>query len=68
MKLDVKKISIAMARNCFSVNDIVEKTKIGRTTVSKIINGRKEPSLKFAGLIARALNVDITDLLADDVQ
>lgn len=66
MNVDVNKIRIAQANECLSVNELVEKTGLGRTTVSKIINGCSAPSLKSIGLIAKALNVDVKDLLLDD--
>ncbi|NFA43697.1 XRE family transcriptional regulator [Clostridium botulinum] len=65
MNLDLRKLKIAQAKACLSTNDIVEQTKLGRSTVSKIFNGSTEPSTKSAGLIAKALNVDITELLLD---
>lgn len=55
-----------MAKECLSVNDLVKKSKLGRATVSKIINGKQKPSTKSLGLIAKALKVDVTELLADE--
>ncbi len=66
MNLDLQKLKIAQAKACISVNDIVAKTGLGRSTISKILNGVNTPSVKSAGLIARALNVDITSLLKDE--
>lgn len=66
MNVDANKIRIAQANECLSVNELVEKTGLGRTTVSKIINGCSTPSLKSIGLIAKALNVDVKDLLLDE--
>lgn len=66
MNLDINKIKIAQAKACISVNEIVEKTGLGRATVSKILNGVNAPSVKSAGLIAKALNVDVTELLIDE--
>ena len=66
MNLDIKKIKISQAKACLSVNELVEKTGLGRATVSNILNGVNSPSAKSAGLIAKALNVDITELLTDE--
>jgi transcriptional regulator with XRE-family HTH domain len=66
MKLNVKKLRIAQAKACLSTSDIARKTKLSRTTISKIFNGLSNPSLKSAGLIARALDVDIVYLLKDN--
>lgn len=65
MKFDIKKLKLAQARACLSTNEIVEKTGLGRTTVSKILNGSSMPSIKSAGLISKALNMDIAELLEE---
>ena len=57
----MRKIRIAQARACISLNDLVEKT--GRATVSKTINGKISPTPKTIGLLAKALNVDITEII-----
>lgn len=66
MNIDVNKIRIAQANECLSVNELVEKTGLGRATVSKIINGYAKPSIKSIGLIAKALNVEVKELLIDE--
>ncbi len=66
MNIDVNKIRIAQANECLSVNGLVEKTGLGRATVSKIINGYAKPSPKSIGLIAKALNVEVKELLLDE--
>ncbi|NFO05302.1 helix-turn-helix transcriptional regulator [Clostridium botulinum] len=65
MNLDLRKLKIAQANACLSVNELVEKTGLGRATVSKILNGAT-PSIKSAGLLAKALNVDVTELLTNE--
>lgn len=66
MNLDLGKLRIAMANECLSVNDLVEKTGLGRATVSKIINGKQKPSTKSLGLLARTLKVDVTEIISDE--
>jgi len=66
MNINVNKIKIARANECLSVNELVEKTGLGRATVSKIINGSTKPSMKSLGLIAKALNVEVVELLAEE--
>lgn len=63
MELDMRKIRIAQARACISLNDLVEKTGLSRATVSKTINGKISPTPKTIGLLAKALNVDITEII-----
>lgn len=66
MNIDVNKIRMAQANECLSVNELVQKSGLGRTTVSKIINGCTKPTVKSVGLIAKALKVQVKDLLADE--
>ncbi|NFH90381.1 helix-turn-helix transcriptional regulator [Clostridium botulinum] len=63
MDIDLIKLKIMMAKECLSVNDLVEKSSLGRATVSKIINGKQKPSTKSLGLIAKALNADVTEFI-----
>lgn len=65
MSLNLNKIKIAMARECLSVNDLVEKSGLGRATVSKIVNGKAEPTTKSLGLLAKALNVDVIEIIKE---
>ncbi|BCZ49323.1 hypothetical protein psyc5s11_53900 [Clostridium gelidum] len=63
MELDLHKIKIAQAKACLSVNELVEKTGLGRATVSKILNGVNNPSIKTVGLLAKALNIDVSEII-----
>ncbi len=65
MKVDINKVKVELANKCMSVNELVEKTGLGRTTVSKIINGNSEPSIKTVGLIVKALNIKAEDIVKD---
>ena len=66
MNIDVNKLRMAQANECLSVNELVKKTGLGRTTVSKIINGCAKSTAKSIGLVAKALNVQVNDLLVDE--
>lgn len=63
MKIDLVKLKICQARACLSIDELSEKTRISRTSISKILNGHTTPNIKNAGLIAKALNVDITEII-----
>lgn len=63
MNLDLNKFRIAQARACLSVDEIVKKTGLGRTTISKTINGKISPTPKTIGLLAKALNVDVEEIV-----
>lgn len=63
MGICLEKLRISMARECLSVNDLAEKSGLGRTTVSKIVNGKQKPTTKSLGLLAKALNVDVKEII-----
>jgi transcriptional regulator with XRE-family HTH domain len=65
MNLDLKKLKTAQARACLSVNELAEKSGLKRSTISKITNSVTTPSIKSVGLLARALGVDVTEIIED---
>ena len=62
MKADRKKLELAMARACMSTGDLVKKSAMPRPTVNNVIMGRDVRPATI-GKIARALDVDVTDIL-----
>lgn len=64
MNLDLNKLKLAQARACLSINDLVKETGLGRVTISKTMNGKVKATPKTIGLIAKALNVDVVELLS----
>lgn len=65
MNLNLKKVRIAQAKACLSVNELSNKSGLGRATVSKILNGAATPSIKSVGLLAKALNIDVVEIIND---
>ena len=64
MKVNVERLKIAQAQKCLSNIELCRKAEIGALTLLEIKNGkRKSPTLKTVGKIAKALNVDVTELL-----
>ncbi len=57
MKINKKKIQIAMARNCMNTVDL-QKT----TTVDNVVSG-KNVRPGTVGRIAKALGVDVTEII-----
>lgn len=66
MKLALNKLKVAQARACLSVDEIVKRTGLGRTTISKTINGKISPTPKTIGLLAKALNVDVIEIIVNE--
>ena len=63
MDLNLKKLKVAQAKACLSVSDLADLTGLGRATVSKTLNGKVISNPKTIGLIAKALNIDIEEII-----
>lgn len=66
MNLNLENLKIAMARECLSTNDLVDRSGLGRTTIYKILNKKQKPTPKTVGLIAKTLNVDVLDIISEE--
>ena len=64
MKVDRKKLELAMARACMNSADLPAATGLPRPTVQNAIVG-KGVRPGTAGRIARALGVDVTEILKE---
>lgn len=62
MKISVRKLSVETARKCWDSKVLREKAEISTQTIQNIKHG-KEVLPITAGKIARALGVDVADLL-----
>lgn len=62
MKANRKKLELAIARACMDTVDLAKKSAMNRKTVSNVIAGRDVKPATL-GKIARALDVDVADIL-----
>ena len=62
MKANRKKLELAIARACMDKVDLAKKSAMNRKTVSNVIAGRDVKPATL-GKIARALDVDVADIL-----
>ena len=62
MMLNSDNVRLAMARNSFSVPDLAKVYGISRQRMQVIINSRNV-STKTAGRLAKALAVDVTEII-----
>lgn len=63
MKVNSEKLMIAQANSCLNNKELCKIAEIGTLTLLEIKNGKRKPTLKTVGKIAKALNVDVTELL-----
>lgn len=65
MKVDKTKLRLAMARACMNTEDLIAAAEMPRATVNNIIVG-KNVRPGTLGRVARALGVDITEILEEE--
>lgn len=64
MRVDRKKLEIAMARSCVNAEDLQKATNMPRPTLNNVISGRNvRPGT--IGKVAKALKIDVTEILED---
>lgn len=67
MKIDIEKLNIAQANKCLTNKELCKVSDVGYITLLEIKNGsRKNPNLKTIGKLAKALNVDVMELLENE--
>lgn len=62
MKADKKKLELAMARACMSINELQAKADMPRPTINNVLYG-KSIRPNTVGKIAKALGVDVTEII-----
>lgn len=63
MKINIEKLNLYQAEKCFTNQELTKKAGIGAMTLSKLRNGNQSPTLKTIGLLAKALEVSVKDLI-----
>ena len=65
MFLDRKKVDIVMARKSLTIPKLAKTYGVSRSRMNVIVNSRKLTP-ETAGRLASALDVDVTEILADE--
>lgn len=64
MRIDVKKLLLALGEQQMSVNELAQKSAVSRTTIAAIKAG-KTCRPEIAGRIAKAINKPLVELIED---
>lgn len=64
MYADKQKLTLAMARACMSAKGIAKQANMPESTVKNVLTGRSIRPCTL-GKVARALGVDVTDILTE---
>ena len=65
MRGDVYLIKLAMARSCMDISELVAATEMPTPTVKSAIGGKSVRPVTI-GRIAKALKVDVAEILANE--
>ena len=66
LKVERKKLVLAMARACMDARDLAKAAGMPPPTLNNVIVGRSVRPATL-GKVAKALGVDVTELLAEEV-
>jgi transcriptional regulator with XRE-family HTH domain len=59
----MNQLELWRSRRKLSIQELADRCGINRATINRIEHGKVKPSAKTLGLLAEALNIDVTDLL-----
>lgn len=65
MNIDINKLNIAIAKSCITMKDLSDLSSVNVTTLSRIKTGKQLPSLRTVGKIAKALKIDVEELIQE---
>ena len=65
MRINTKRLKIAMATKCMNSRDLAQKAGLNFSTICSYMNGSKQPTPKSLGKVAKALGVDVTEIIED---
>lgn len=65
MKVNIKMLKIAMARKQFNSADLARVANVTNSSINYILTGKRNPTTKMLGVIAAALEVDVTELIEE---
>lgn len=63
MKISNEKLEVAMANSCMNYKELSEATGMTQESFVRIKKGRQNPRPATVGKIAKALNVNVEDLV-----
>lgn len=63
MKLCIFQLQLTMARKEIGISELSRISGISQPSVSRYVRGKSNPSLKQIGKIAKALEVDVCDIV-----
>lgn len=68
MKINPHKLDLALAKACLSAKDLQKEACVSDVTLARIRNGAQQPRPATVGRIARALGVNVEELIEQEVR
>lgn len=65
MKVDNKKLDVAMAYACLTVNELSQQSGVNIVTLARVRRGIQETMPKTVGKIAKALKVSVEEIIEE---
>ena len=63
MRLSTEKLMLEMANACVTVTELAKFSNVSRQSLTKFLNGKGNPKPATIGMIAKALDVSVEDLI-----
>ncbi len=65
MQISDKKVEVALANGCLTITQAAERAGVSRQRFNVLLN-QKHVTPRAAGLIAKGLGVDVTEIIEED--
>lgn len=66
LKIDRRKLELAMAKKCYTITDLVKKSKVCYSSIVKLAGDRMQLTPRTLGKLAKALSTDPQNLVQDE--
>lgn len=66
MKIDNRKFELALANECILLKDVCKRADLTPISLKRILSGSTNPRPATVGKIAKALNVDVKEIIYND--
>lgn len=63
IRINTKKVDLLIAKKEMSAKEFSEHSNINETTLCRIRNGKQVPNIKTVGKLAKALDVDVAEII-----
>ena len=65
MRIDIRKLDMLIAKKCLTLEELSLLSNLSKASITKLRNGERQARLSTIGKIAKALGVDVTEILED---